>query len=134
MHVSYEFRIREWVETCGRISAEKGFHGPRGCLSEGDREPATVKQLELEVCKFLLLIVTEVAEAQEAIREGNLNSDLKSMVVAEDGKIVGFASEMADIAIRVFDLAYQMDLDLEAVILKKVEYNANRPHKHGKRF
>lgn len=67
----------------------------------------------------LMLIVSEVAEAQEALRNGDE---------------AGFREELADLVIRACDLAGGLDIDLEAEILKKMERNRNRPYKHGKAF
>lgn len=66
----------------------------------------------------LMLIVTEVAEAAEAVRQ-------------EDGS--NLPEEVADIAIRLFDFAWAYNIDLEAEINKKMEVNKGRPFKHGKR-
>jgi len=67
----------------------------------------------------LMLIVGEVAEAQEGLRHNDRSN---------------FAEELADIVIRVFDLAGGLDIDLEAEIIKKMATNASRPYKHGKSF
>jgi len=39
--------------------------------------------------------------------------------------------ELADAVIRIFDLAYEMDIDLAWHIAMKVRYNEKRPFKHG---
>ena len=67
----------------------------------------------------LMLIVGEVAEAQEGLRHNDRSN---------------FAEELADIVIRVFDLAGGLDIDLEVEIIKKMATNASRPYKHGKSF
>lgn len=67
----------------------------------------------------LMLITGEVAEAHEALRKRDYEN---------------FKEELADIVIRVADLAGGLDIDLEAEILKKMEKNKNRPYKHGKAF
>jgi len=67
----------------------------------------------------LMLIVGEVAEAQEGLRHNDRSN---------------FAEELADIVIRVFDLAGGLDVDLEVEIIKKMATNALRPYKHGKTF
>ena len=66
----------------------------------------------------LMLIVGEVAEAMEAIRKDDDN----------------FREELADVAIRLFDLCGFMAIDLENEIEKKMKINADRPYKHGKAF
>jgi len=40
--------------------------------------------------------------------------------------------ELADIIIRVLDLAGQRNIDLGRAVLVKMAYNSTRPHKHGK--
>lgn len=45
-----------------------------------------------------------------------------------------FEDELADIMIRVMDLAAFKRVDLEAHIQAKMRYNALRPHKHGKKY
>lgn len=67
----------------------------------------------------LMLVVGEVSEAHEALRK-------------EDEE--NFAEELADIVIRVADLAGGLGIDLEAEILKKMDENRARPWKHGKAF
>lgn len=67
----------------------------------------------------LMLIVSEVAEAQEGLRNNNVSN---------------FEEELADVAIRLADLCGGLNIDLEAEIKKKMEINRNRPYKHGKQF
>ncbi len=77
----------------------------------------------------LMLIVTEVAEAMEDYRAG---VDLVSMTVADDGKVNGFPAELADIMIRIADLAGHLGIDLDFAIRQKMAYNKTRPIRHGK--
>jgi NTP pyrophosphatase (non-canonical NTP hydrolase) len=79
----------------------------------------------------LMLIVTEVAEVMEAYREkGHAPGGI--VWYREDGKPEGMASEMADIAIRLADLAEALGIDLDAAIREKMTFNETRPYKHGK--
>jgi len=64
----------------------------------------------------LLMIHAEVSEAVEAYR-----------IDDEDN----FNEELADIAIRVFDLASALEIDLEKEILDKHNFNKTRTHRHG---
>jgi NTP pyrophosphatase (non-canonical NTP hydrolase) len=64
----------------------------------------------------LALIVSEVGEAIESVRANDTH----------------FAEELADICIRVFDLAAARGHDLEDAIITKMQRNASRPHMHGK--
>jgi len=74
--------------------------------------------------EVLMLLVTELAEAMEAYREGNPESD----------KIRGFSrmeEELADVIIRLLDLAGKEGLNIEAAVLAKMAYNEDRPYRHG---
>jgi NTP pyrophosphatase (non-canonical NTP hydrolase) len=70
---------------------------------------------------------SEVSEALEAYRE---DPTIPS-TVSEEGKPLGFASELADIVIRVGDTAEALGIDLEAAVVQKMKYNESRPFKHG---
>ena len=72
-----------------------------------------------ETGTLLALIHSEVSEALEASRNGDNEN---------------FAEELADIVIRVADLAGGYRINLEYAIQKKMEINSYRQHKHGKRF
>lgn len=70
----------------------------------------------------LALVTTEVSEAVEVIREG-----------FQEGRdpVADFTEELADVVIRVMDLAEGMDLNLTGAILAKIEKNASRGFRHG---
>lgn len=42
--------------------------------------------------------------------------------------------ELADAIIRIADLAGYFNIDLEELIIAKMEYNKSRPYKHGKAY
>ena len=72
----------------------------------------------------LMLVVTEIAEAVEAIRHGN----------PPDDKIPNFSgaeAECADAIIRLMDLAEREGWDLAGAIVEKAEMNKGRAHMHG---
>ena len=75
----------------------------------------------------LLLIVTEIAEATEEMREGHAFDAVRS----EDGKPCGFPTELADAVIRIFDLADACGINIDAEMERKHAYNRTRPHRHG---
>lgn len=71
-----------------------------------------------------MLVVTELAEAMEAYRVGNPESE----------EIPGFSrleEELADAVIRILDFAGGASLDLEGAILAKMSYNDGRTFRHG---
>jgi NTP pyrophosphatase (non-canonical NTP hydrolase) len=72
-----------------------------------------------ETGTILALIHSEVSEALEADRKGTEEE---------------FQEELADIIIRVFDVAGARKVDLESVICKKMMYNQTRPALHGKKY
>lgn len=78
------------------------------------------------VPECLMLIVSEVAEALECYRDGEPMS-----WYADGGKPEGMASELADVIIRVGDLAERLGIDLTMAVGEKSAYNATRPYRHG---
>lgn len=75
----------------------------------------------------LMLIVTEIAEACEAMRQGN----------PPDDKIPAFSgleAELSDAILRIMDLAQGRGLRVAEALIAKMEYNKTRAHKHGKEF
>lgn len=87
--------------------------------------PERPREAEAMIPEKLCLIHSEVSEALEAYRDGALSLGY------EGKKPVGFLSELADVMIRVADLAGALDLDLENMIKIKMAYNRTRPHRHG---
>lgn len=77
--------------------------------------------------EMIALIHSELSEALEGLRKGN----------PPDDHIPDFSSveaELADVVIRVLDMAAGFDYNVAEAIIAKVEYNASRPYKHGKQF
>lgn len=65
----------------------------------------------------LMLVVTEVGEAAEAVRKGDIEN---------------FKEELADTIIRVLDITHSMGVDISEEIANKMEVNEKRPFLHGK--
>lgn len=101
----------------------------------GDKEAvAKVETMRDEVqaaiiAQKLALIDSEVAEALEEHRAHGFEASVR-----EDGKPEGWGSELADIFIRLGDLAVATGVNLEQEIVNKMAFNNTRPIKHGKRY
>lgn len=96
--------------------------------------------------EMLCLIHSEVSEALEADRKNNY-ANVKCFEVFNDfsrpkhdafsfeSNIKNtFEDELADIMIRVMDLAAFKGIDLEKHIALKMRYNYLREYKHGKKY
>lgn len=103
--------LNELRDECHSIAKEKGWHdnGPRN------------------FGEALMLIVTEVAEAMEEHRERR-----DDLWFAEGSmKPEGVPIELADVLIRIFDLAGSLEIDLDTAVRLKIEYNKTRSLRHG---
>ena len=112
---------------------------------------------ERNVPELLMLIVSELSEGLEALRKDHyadksvvtdlyndlvVNSHDEEFILNEaDWKASfeksvknSFEDEMADVAIRLFDLCGGLNVDLEKHIDLKMKYNSMRGYKHGKKF
>jgi NTP pyrophosphatase (non-canonical NTP hydrolase) len=104
-HLSAE--IQEWRE-------QQGFWTPSGISAK--EQPLIMTEGDVMLGK-LMLLVTEVAEAAEAVRHDDFDN---------------FKEELADAAIRLLDITESCGMDLEAEIEAKMVINRQREHKHGK--
>ncbi len=84
----------------------------------------------------LLLAVSELVEAMDTLRQPDSYwAPGHTPEEAHRVRMANFGEELADAVIRVFDTAEVEGLDLETIILQKIEKNRNRPMTHGgKRF
>lgn len=78
----------------------------------------TGEKLDRNVPEMLCLIHSEVSEALEGFRKNMMDDKLPHRKMIE--------VELADVIIRVFDLAGGLNLDVAGAIIEKMLYNANR--------
>lgn len=105
--------MNDWAEFITRWRMTKGFITPSSIATEEEKTMMMSK---------LMLVVTEVAEAAEALRH--------------DDKAL-FDEELADTIIRLLDICGACNIDIEEIdieeeVKKKMLKNQSRPHKHGK--
>jgi len=91
------------------MRTDKGFYTPTSLLTTNDRDMMLGK---------LMLVVTELAEAAEDVRDGNY---------------VHFYEEIADSIIRLFDIAATTEMDIDYEVRTKMEKNRLRPFLHGRK-
>ena len=101
--------INKMAEIAHETSVEKGWH----------EEPRTPLEIHM-------LMVSELAEATEQVREDN-----PALWYGIDGKPEGEAVELADVVIRIGDYFKSNGWNLAAVIADKMAYNKGREHRHG---
>ncbi|OGW79033.1 MAG: hypothetical protein A2Z83_02090 [Omnitrophica bacterium GWA2_52_8] len=99
--------IPQWIEMCHTNARRKGFWDS-----------------ERNVGEMLMLIVSELGEAVEAHRAHQHGLEMKD----------SFEDELADTAIRLFDLCGGLNIDLEKQLEWKMAYNKTRAVKHGKAY
>lgn len=102
--------IKEHISACYAMARLKGWWDKPRPFSE-----------------LIALLHSEVSEAFEAFREG---APFCSTYLTE-GKPEGIPIELADVAIRLFDMCGYYNIDLEEAIRVKMAYNETREYRHG---
>ena len=91
----------------------------------------TVNEQGAEIDRKLLLIVREIGEAHEELRDGRGTNEI---YFGSDGKPEGFPIEMADAIVRILQLCRSQQIDIGAAVKMKMDFNDTRPYKHGRQF
>jgi len=101
----------------GLFAATRYCHGVAvGCGWWTDLKTGEPK--ERNYGELLALVHSEVSEALEGHRKNLMDDHLPTRKMEE--------VELADVLIRIFDLAGKYNYDLAGALLEKVEYNRNR--------
>jgi hypothetical protein len=154
-----EFRALQYRSYNG--SARRGFHEYERVLKNIEKEAQFEEDSVYGDFLFrtrlnyygnmLALVHSEISEAEEELRNGrpvNENYYPDAEALAETPGYIedvgqpdparfkphGVPSELADAVIRIMDMSEELGIDLYAAIIEKLEYNATRPHMHGKKF
>lgn len=106
--VQQERSINDCVAECHGRSQRAGWY----------TDPATGQPKPRNVGEMLALIHSEVSEALEGVRKNLPDTHLPNRPMVE--------VELADVLIRVFDLAGHLKLDLGGAYSEKLRYNAQR--------
>ena len=102
-------------------------------VSDGELLVAGI-ELPTYVVKFLtgrrevLMVGNLLWLGSEVVVVGIIFRDLSKW---QGEKLEGCAVELVDCMIRILDWFGKTDLDLEDILKKKMEYNKDRPYKHG---
>lgn len=107
--------IKDWQKNVHDLAIQKGWW---------DKDEGTAN----DTLSNLALIHSEVSEAVEEVR---ITEDLTKVSFDRDGEPEGFGVELADVIIRVLDLAEHHGIDMQKMIALKHEYNKLRPYRHG---
>lgn len=102
---------------CWQIAEDHGFHDVGQTF--GDK---------------IALIHSELSEALEDFRADRKPNETwyPHHMSGKATKPCGIPSELADVIIRVLDMAQAYDIDLEAMVIEKMAFNRTRPYLHGK--
>jgi NTP pyrophosphatase (non-canonical NTP hydrolase) len=105
-------RTSEWIAV---VRDKHGFYTPKKIT--GDPDPSFKPTDGDLMLGKLMLVVTEISEAAEAVRSGDM---------------ANFEEELADAYIRMCDIVKATGIDINAAIEAKMLKNEQRPVKHGR--
>lgn len=121
--MQYIKSINEIENEAHENARRKGFYDDIDMVSgylAGQEQQAMRSVVKRDfVLSQLAKIGCEVGEAVQEIQRKGIHAD-------------ELAEELADVIIRVCDLAGYLEINLGRAVEKKMQFNATRPRKHGK--
>ena len=117
-HAINEFLVHGLSALGKRINtfvASRGFYTPTSVAAELCPVALTFGDAMLGK---LMLVNTELCEAAEAARDGDMDN---------------FKEEIADAVIRLLDICGACGIDIEEAVAQKMLVNMSRPPKHGRK-
>lgn len=109
-------QIKDLVKESHKTAKEKGFWESKN------------------IPEKIMLVVTELAEAVEALRHGRMQITSYNKIGSRGWEKDTFEDEICDAFIRLADLCGYIGIDIEWQLKQKMEYNKKRAFKHGKKF
>lgn len=126
--------LNELAKKCFESARAKGF------------DSYTPENADLVIPRDLMLIVAELSEALEALRDGRrakleyfleripllkgMNTDA-GQICFKNAIKDSFEDELADALIRIMHLCGMLNIDIDKHVELKLQYNATRPVMHG---
>lgn len=115
-YVKFGKTIEEITEEVRQVNTEKGWR--QGTNTFGD---------------YIALLHSELSEALEAYRDHRLEDATEVVYGSRLPKPEGVGSELADVLIRLVDVADIYGIDLVREYERKIAYNRTRAYQHGGR-
>ncbi len=109
--------LTEMQETAHKIATQKGWWGSTDTRSFSE---------------LIALVHSECSEALEEWRDGHPPTYIYESIDRDKNlKPEGIPIELADIIIRVGDMAEFYQINLDQAVKIKLAYNSTRPYRHG---
>lgn len=149
------------INADGFVSIARGFEVASRAIYLNNVEKGWWEDPSRNFGELMALIHSEVSEALEAYRDGDDINDIayeypdlyevvndsgetvkivgaqeESTLQTEDGEIVlgkpvGVASELADVIIRILDVAEGLNIPVTQALIEKHQYNQTRSYRHN---
>lgn len=115
--------LNQWGHESFELARSKGFHAIGIVAGNAYHLDPT------RIASRIALIHGELSEALEEVSRGRM--ELYHTAAGGSLKPEGFGIELADVFLRLVDLAHSCGIDLDEMVRLKHEYNKTRPIRHG---